>query len=854
MKNSAGFKQILIIAFILIAIMPVTLISSISLQILTSTMEKEISDKNNTIANSVSGEVEKFLEEPAGLLKQIASVIEHNLLINTDKTGMYLDSILESYRFFDGLKILDNSGKVLFTSPYNRDFIGIDLSMQPFFRNRKKAKTPVWSSTYISVETGQPTLTLTLPFNKGLITGHLNLSYLENIVNRIKPGSFGYAAITDKDGTLIAHPKRSHISQQVNFSNIYAIKMGLEGKPGTYLFKFNNTDWIGSVSIISQTGWVACVFQRFEDAFSSVIKIKFVILIGTIIFIILAIALCLVIVKRIMTPLSSLIKYSKNISIGNYSISDMPHSYHEINELAENFKIMAVAVQSRETELAAEKLFIDAALNSLTDTFFVFNPSTGKPIRWNEPFCRVSGYTDDEISKMKAPDNYYSRDDLKKAEIITKEILSKGKGSIELSLITKNGERIPTEYSASVIKDKKGNPRYIISVGRDIRERKKLEAQLQQAHKMEAIGTIAGGIAHDFNNILGIIIGNAELAIDGVPEWNPSHNNIVQIVNASLRAKDVVSQLLSFSRMEIHKPKPVIIHDIIHESVNLIRSSIPSSIEIIHDISDTRASILADPTQIHQMLLNLCTNAFHAMEENGGELEIRMTEVDLNREQSNGYHKITPGKYVKIVVSDTGCGIPADIKNKIFDPYFTTKEVGKGSGMGLSIVHGVVKSNKGMISVYSEPGKGTSFKVFFPVISGDNEIKRDESIELPKGNERILFVDDEEFLLDIGSQILNKLGYIVETSSNPIEALDLFRSKPDFFDLLITDMTMPELSGDVFAQEIKMICPDIPVILCTGFSNKINSETAREIGIDKYIEKPLSIHKMAFSIREVLDK
>ncbi|QTA79788.1 Two component system sensor histidine kinase, PAS and double cache domains-containing [Desulfonema limicola] len=842
MKNCAGLKQILIISFIFITIIPVIIISIISLQILITAMEKEISDKNQIIAESISGEVERFLDEPAGLIKQIAGVIENNLLISPDSTGKYLDTVLDSYPFFEGIKILDNQGRILYISPYNEDFIGIDFSSQPFFINKLKNNTHVWSSTYISMETGQPALTLSYPLKNGMIAGHLNLSYLQGLIDRVKPGTW-YAVITDKDGTLIAHPDKSQVSQQMNLSNVFAVKMGLEDNQGTYFYEYMDIKFIGSAAIVSPTGWVVGVFQKFGDAFASVIKIKIVIFSGICIFFIIALILCLAIVKRITTPLSLLIDYSKNISQGNYNIFHMPLSYFEINELAENFRIMARAVQSREQELAYEKLFIDSALNSLTDTFFVFDPSNGKPIRWNKSFKMISGYTDKEISEMKAYDFYYNTEDLEK-----------GAENLEINFITKAGEKIPSEYSASAIKNENNNSLYIICVGRDIRKRKKLEEQLKQAHKMEAIGTVAGGIAHDFNNILGIIVGNAELALDDVPQWNPACNNIEHIKAASLRAKKVIQQLLNFSRKNIQIRVPFIIQDIINESVKLLRSSIPHSINIEIEMPEEPIIIMADPSQIHEMLVHIFSNAFHAMEENGGILKIRLTQVELEQEKTNGYHIIKPGQYVKLEISDTGCGISYEIKNKIFDPYFTTKEVGKGAGMGLSIVHGIVKSNEGMISVYSEPGKGTSFIIFFPIIDEHNDIIGKGPSELPKGNEKILFVDDEEFLLDIGQQILNRLGYIVEIQTNPLEALKIFRLNPKEFSLIITDMTMPDLRGDQFVKEIKKICPEIPVILCTGFSNKMNKEQADKIGIARCIEKPLNQREMAVAIRDVLDK
>ncbi len=420
--------------------------------------------------------------------------------------------------------------------------------------------------------------------------------------------------------------------------------------------------------------------------------------------------------------------------------------------------------------------------------------------------------------------------------------------------LTKDGKIITCEWNNSPLHDNDGNIIGAISLGLDITERKRLERQLQQSHKMESIGTLAGGIAHDFNNILGIIMGNAELALDDVPEWNPALFNLEEIRTASLRAKDVVRQLLSFARKTDQELKPIKIIPVIKDSLRFLRASIPTSIDIHQNIQAASDTILADPTQIHQVIINLCTNASHAMQETGGIIEIGIENVVLDEDLAAFYPDLTPDNYVKVTVSDTGQGLSPEIRNRMFDPYFTTKEVGKGTGLGLSVVHGIVKSHKGAISVKSELGKGTTFSVLFPVAEKETvkEVGTDE--ELPTGNERILFVDDEESIVFVGRYRLERLGYKVETRTSPVEALELFRTNPDQFDLMITDMTMPQMNGDRLTKEILKIRTDMPVILCTGFSEKIDAEKAKEIGIRQYIEKPLNRRDLAKLVRKVLDE
>lgn len=386
------------------------------------------------------------------------------------------------------------------------------------------------------------------------------------------------------------------------------------------------------------------------------------------------------------------------------------------------------------------------------------------------------------------------------------------------------------------------------------KEKASLEAQLLHAQKMESIGTLSGGIAHDFNNLLGIILGNTELAMEDVEELHSAKYNLMEIRTASLRARDVVKQLLSFSRKTDAKQRPVKLVQIVENVLSFLRSSIPMSIEIHKNIPyDTDNIILADATQINQVMINLFTNAVHAMEDTGGVITIGIQNVYLDQVSAPFYPDLSLGNYVKLTVSDTGTGIDHEIKDRIFDPYFTTKEVGKGSGIGLSVVHGIVKSHNGAIYVDSKFGKGTTFSILFPATEEEAVIETEAIEKLSTGNERILFVDDEKSMAEIGRRRLERLGYQVEAKTNPIEALELFRADPDQFDLVITDMTMPHITGDKLVKEILKIRPDMPTILCTGFSEKIDEEKAKKIGVRQYIEKPFDRGKLSRLVRKVLD-
>jgi len=463
----------------------------------------------------------------------------------------------------------------------------------------------------------------------------------------------------------------------------------------------------------------------------------------------------------------------------------------------------------------------------------------------------ILDYDSSEIIGRSFTEFIYS-EDLPRQKERFERVLSGPIGPDEYRLLSKSGEIRWVQTSSMPILEKNQTVG-LQGVLSDITESKRLQSQLQQARKMESFGTLAGGIAHDFNNFLGIIIGNTELAMDDVPKWNPAHLNLEEILEAGLRASDVVRQLLSFTRRTQLEKKPVNIGIIMQESLKLLRSSIPTSIEIHQNIPRDIDTILANPTQINQILINLSTNAHHAMPY-GGILAISLENVELDEDRAAQYPDLNPGRYVNLKVSDTGHGISTMEIDRIFDPYFTTKEVGKGTGMGLSVVHGIVKNHEGAISVKSEYGKGTTFSIFFPVIEEQTAIEAESVEKLPTGNERILLVDDEKSILFTGRNLLERLGYQVETRQNPIEALNLFRVNSNQFDLVITDMTMPKMTGDQLVQEILKIQPDMPIILNTGFNEKIDEEKAKQIGIRQYIEKPFNMGLLANVVRDVLDE
>jgi PAS domain S-box-containing protein len=385
-------------------------------------------------------------------------------------------------------------------------------------------------------------------------------------------------------------------------------------------------------------------------------------------------------------------------------------------------------------------------------------------------------------------------------------------------------------------------------------ERERLELKLQQAQKMEAIGTLAGGIAHDFNNILGAMFGYAQLA-----QMNAGGNTQLQgyldnIFKASERAKGLVEQILTFTRQGKSRKVPCDIAVVLKEVVKLIRASIPATIEIVQQIPCSLGTVMADQTQIHQLLMNLCTNAAHAMEERGGRLTVTLERCLIHENTWTGGADLARGRYLQLSVRDTGAGMEKAVLDRIFEPYFTTKAVGEGTGMGLATVHGIVNDHGGRIFVNSAAGEGTVFRVLFPLLENAAESEIRPSISYPRGNERILFVDDEELLVEVGVEMLKDLGYDAVGTTRPAQALEMFTARPQGFDLVITDMTMPGMTGDQLSARIQQCRSDIPIIISSGFNKRMTAERAAKLGIRAFLMKPVTVQKLSRTIREVLDE
>ena len=436
-----------------------------------------------------------------------------------------------------------------------------------------------------------------------------------------------------------------------------------------------------------------------------------------------------------------------------------------------------------------------------------------------------------------------------------------GLEDLELLLEKNDGSPFWGSISATPVRDAEGRTQHFDGIIQDITERKlaekekvRLQEQLRQVQKMEAIGTLAGGIAHDFNNIIGGIMGYTELLLEEIAESENHHRYYLsQIDRATRRARELVNQILEFSRQSRIEFRPLDIRLIIQEAVKLLHATLPKHIEIVQHISADKAHVLADATQVHQIIMNLCTNAYHAIGHVPGTLTLELDRITVDASQQVRLQKLPPGSYLRLSVRDTGAGIDPEDLDKIFDPYYTTKERGEGTGLGLAVTLGIVNNHHGGLTVESRPGRGSTFRVFLPVIEPESVLTERTEATVPGGAEHVLFVDDEAFFRDIVLRQLQNLGYRVTSAAGAMEALNAFRLRSEDFDLIITDQTMPEMTGVELAGAVRKIRPDMPIILCTGFSETVDEKNAPSFGIAKFVMKPVSRNQLARAIREVLD-
>jgi PAS domain S-box-containing protein len=632
-------------------------------------------------------------------------------------------------------------------------------------------------------------------------------------------------------------------------------------------------DFVSSVNPHIETEFTKSQ-QSLETTIKSTQGIQKILVASIVLLLLITLTISLFISHLISKPILQLRDAAFEIGQGKLDVNLRQTSNDEIGELAYAFNDMVAKLSGIRKELyqtnqrlkeqIAERSLTTQALqeseqnyreifNATNEAIFLHDSSNGNILEVNQTVLDMYGYSYEESLGLTIRDLSLNEPPYSDREALqfVKKAVEEGPQVFEWRARRKNGEIFWVEVALS--NSEIGGTGKVLAVVRDISDRKEIEVELLQSHKMEAVGTLAGGIAHDFNNILTAILGYSDLAKIKAMDNPELLDYLNEIHKSGIRARNLVAQILTFSRKSKEAKKNIQISLIVEDTLKMLRSTIPATIEIKRNIQ-SQATAFADSTQIHQIIMNLCTNAYHSMRDTGGVLAVSLNEVKLTKNDYPTFN-IEAGRYLKLTVSDSGKGIDENLKEKIFEPYFTTKEAGEGTGLGLAVVHGIVKGHNGHISLYSDPGQGTTFHVYLPIVEAEDDdyLVLAEEKQAVGGTERIIIVDDEDAIVKFVQTALELHGYTITSYTNGLQALQEFTLRPNDFDLVITDMTMPYMTGAELSQKLIEIRPDIQIILCSGYSEIMNTEKAGAMGVAEYLEKPIIIDTLLKAIRNVLD-
>jgi PAS domain S-box-containing protein len=809
MMKSISLRTKMIVTGIMITVIPLFIVGSVIFVYLSRSMETLARERTTQLARDMSGLMEAILEEELKVLSTfsadpqlIESLSGRDYRVCFQKLSNLLRIIGGDY---ESISIADTKG--IIRCDIHRERLGINISDRDYFHKAVKGIKSIGSPVF-SKATGEPICVIAAPVTSsgghfvGAVLFILKIDFLADRINALKVGQSGYPFVVNDQGLTILHPRREYVLKH-NFFSVqgisHIVKRMIRQETGSERYTFEGVEKIMGYAPIKLTGWSVGAVQDRNEVLAPVRTILNFILCSGAVFLFISVVSAYIFAGRLGAPVQ------KRLNILNRAIEQ------------------------------SDELFAVIGLDRRID--FV-NPAMERI--FGLPASELTGREPLLVNSENIP-----------PEDIWKNVESGMIWAGQINGANSNGVPFSAEITITPVRDESGRISGYLGIGRDITHELHMEKQLRQSQKMEAIGTLAGGIAHDFNNILSAIFGYAELSRTHLHDSSRTASYIQGILNAAERARGLVNQILTFSRQAEQEKRPVEPAHVIRETLKLLRASLSTRIEIRESLR-SRSLIMGDPTHLNQVVMNLCTNASFAMRENGGLLGVSLDDVVLEEDFVKAHAGANPGPHVKLSVSDTGCGIAPENLDRIFDPFFSTKPKEQGTGLGLSVVHGIVRNMRGVITVSSGPG-GSDFTIYLPSMSNSGKILESPGHqELQRGSGRVMLIDDEANLTVIGKEMLERLGYTVASFNDSLMALDIFRKSSESFDIIITDSNMPGMSGLELARQAKSVRSDIPVILCSGHFETSTEIMAEELGVAKILKKPVMSHELASAIAGIL--
>jgi PAS domain S-box-containing protein len=864
MLSHPSLRNLLALLFFLLTAIPVEIVGILLTNRAWDRELQTVHEQHLQIAHYLGETLERYAEDAESIFELTVSSLAKN------RSVQELTTILERLYFYY-VGIVDSSGYVERLISPHADF-KIERFPEPFLEHLRTGEAgavhSVVFSNVLRNRHGDPTIFLWKALGNGRYAiGALKTEYFVKLQSAICFGEKGRAVIVDRSGRIIAHPDPQWRATMKDISQVGPVRRMMAGETGvlSFLSLATKTDMVAGFTTTPQTGWGVMIQQPVSELESRVGQVERAVW-SVICIALLAAAILSIVVSRLLAaPLRRIGLVAETFANGSYEarVSDCK-AFHtrETAHLAAQFNAMADQLnRSWQAQRESEERFREFAQiaadwfweTDLQQVFTYVSLPSAADRRW-DPGALLGHYRRDHIfgdsqgEVVALIQNYMDRE----APF----------NNVVYRVLANDGQPLYMAVAGQPMRNATGAVVGYRGVARDITERlhtqeqlrrAKQEEQLRHAHKMEAIGTLAGGIAHDFNNILTAILGYTDLTLHLLSQNTKAWSNLQRVLTAGKRAKQLVQQILTFSHSKDQEHKPLHLHLVIKEALKLLRASLPSTIAIYEDISENTGTVLANATQMHQVLMNLCANAEYAMRQTGGMLKVRLDVAEVDEAFTAQHPTLYPGPHVRLTVQDTGLGIAPEILERIFEPFFTTKDVGQGSGLGLAMVHGIINNHNGAITVESALEKGTTFEMYLPqvnAIAADESFAEEETV--PNGKGSILFVDDEDVLAVWGQETLEFLGYDLVVKTDSTQALETFRMAPQGFDLVITDQTMPYMTGEELARGLRDIRPDIPIILCTGFSHVIDAEKATAQGINAFLMKPFTAHDLGRVVHHVL--